>query len=227
MPRFVPETRKGDMQVEFFLAILGSLFSVVNPIGAVPVFLALTPDYTREERMGPALRTSIYFALLLTAFFLAGTLILQFFGISLSAMRIAGGLVILASGYGLLYGKMENSRAVDKKVRQEALQKDDISFSPMAMPMLSGPGSISLLIGYFEQYPALDQRVSVIGVILTLSILIYIILVSSPALFKLLGFSGLQALTRIMGFIVMAIGVQYIIAGSLKLASEFAATQGG
>lgn len=209
------------MYLEFFLAILGALFSVVNPLGAVPVFLALTPNYTKAERMGTALRTSIYFALLLTAFYLGGTLILQFFGLSLSSMRIAGGLVILASGYGLLYGKMEDSRAIDKKVKLEALTKTDISFSPMAMPMLSGPGSISLLIGYSGQYPETDQRITVIAVIVVLAILIYAILVSSPALFKLLGFSGLQAMTRIMGFIVMAIGVQYIIWGVIELATEF------
>ncbi len=210
------------MAPEFFLAILASLFSVVNPLGAIPVFLALTPGYTRSERQGTAMRTSIYFALLLIAFFLAGTVILTFFGISLSAMRIAGGLVILASGYGLLYGKMADSRAVNKKVKAEALEKDDISFSPMAMPMLSGPGSISLLIGYYDEYPALDQRVTIILVIAALALLIYFILISSPALFRILGFAGLQAMTRIMGFIVMAIGVQYIIMGAVQLVSETA-----
>ena len=205
---------------EFYLAVLASLFSVVNPIGAIPVFLALTPNDTVQERRSTAMRTAIYFALLLTAFFLAGTMILSFFGISLSAMRIAGGLVILASGYGLLYGKMADSRAVDKKVKNEALEKDDISFSPMAMPMLSGPGSISLLIGYFDEYAALDQRMIVIAVIFSLAFLVYLILLSSPALFRLLGFAGLQAMTRIMGFIVMAIGVQYIILGAIQLSDE-------
>jgi len=206
--------------LEFYLTVLASLFSVVNPIGAIPVFLALTPSDTNAERRATAFKTSIYFALLLIAFFLAGTVILSFFGISLSAMRIAGGLVILASGYGLLYGKMADSRAVSKRVKTEALEKEDISFSPMAMPMLSGPGSISLLIGYFDEYAAIEQRLIVIGVIISLALIIYLILLSSPALFKLLGLSGLQALTRIMGFIVMAIGVQYIILGVIQLANE-------
>jgi len=205
---------------EFYIAVLASLFSVVNPIGAIPVFLALTPNDTKEERRTTALKTSVYFALLLIAFFLAGTVILTFFGISLSAMRIAGGLVILASGYGLLYGKMADSRAVSKRVKTEALEKEDISFSPMAMPMLSGPGSISLLIGYFDEYAELEQRLIVIAVIATLATIVYLILLSSPALFKLLGLGGLQALTRIMGFIVMAIGVQYIILGVIQLANE-------
>ncbi|MFK8056755.1 MAG: MarC family NAAT transporter [Saprospiraceae bacterium] len=206
--------------LEFYIAVLASLFSVVNPIGAIPVFLALTPTHTKEERRTTAVKTAVYFALLLIAFFLAGTVILTFFGISLSAMRIAGGLVILASGYGLLYGKMADSRAVSVPVKNEAMEKEDISFSPMAMPMLSGPGSISLLIGYFDEYAELEQRLIVIGVIATLALIVYLILLSSPALFKLLGLGGLQALTRIMGFIVMAIGVQYIILGVIQLANE-------
>lgn len=208
------------MSFEFFLTILAALFSVVNPLGAIPVFLALTPTYTRKERQRTALRTSIYFALLLICFYLAGTYILKFFGISIEAMRIAGGAVILLSGYGLLYGKMAVSRAVGDKVREEALEKDDISFSPMAMPMLSGPGSISLLIGFFDQYNMIHDRITIILVILCLAIIIFFILYSSQALFKLLGFSGLQALTRIMGFIVMAIGVQYVIKGIIVLAKN-------
>ena len=210
------------MSLEFFAAILASLFSVVNPLGAIPVFLALTPGDTAAERRQTAMKTSVYFALLLIAFYLAGTGILSFFGISLSSMRIAGGLVILASGYGLLYGKQADSRAINKKVRDEALEKEDISFSPMAMPMLSGPGSISLLIGYFDAYPEPMQRVAVILVILALAVIVFGILVGSPALFRVLGYSGLQALTRIMGFIVMAIGVQYVISGAVDLVSSLA-----
>ena len=203
--------------MEFYLAVLASLFSVVNPLGAIPVFLALTPDYTARERRGTALRTGGWFALILAAFYFAGTVILEFFGIDLAAMRIAGGLVIMISGYGLLYGKQADSRGVNKKVKDEALHKDDISFSPMAMPMLSGPGSISLLIGYFDQYAAPEQRLTVFAVIVTLAVICVLILVASPYLFRVLGVAGLQALTRIMGFIVLAIGVQYIITGVVDL----------
>lgn len=203
--------------MEFYLAVLASLFSVVNPLGAIPVFLALTPAYTAAERRATALRTGLWFALILAAFYFAGTVILKFFGIDLAAMRIAGGLVIMISGYGLLYGKQADSRGVNKKVKDEALHKDDISFSPMAMPMLSGPGSISLLIGYFDQYAELEQRLIVFSVILSLAAISYAILVASPYLFRVLGVAGLQALTRIMGFIVLAIGVQYIITGVVDL----------
>lgn len=203
--------------IELYIAVLASLFSLVNPLGAVPLFLAMTPHHTQQERKKIAVNTSIYFSLILLAFFFAGTLILGFFGISLNAMRIAGGLVILSSGYSLLGGNFAESRAISKSVKEEALVKEDISFSPMAMPMLSGPGSISLLIGMFGQYPDLPEKLIIALVIISMGVIVYLILRSAPFLQKVMGVAGLKALSRIMGFIVMAIGIQYIIGGGIEL----------
>ncbi len=197
--------------------IFASLFTVVNPLGAVPVWLAMTPDYTRIERNRAALMTSLYFFLILISFFLAGTFILNFFGISLNAMRIAGGLIILSSGYALLSGKFAESRTVGKKVKKEALEKTDITFSPMAMPMLSGPGSISLLISLYAEHTGWDIRAIIALAILATAVLVLVILRSAPFLFKLLGVGGIRAMSRIMGFLVMAIGIEYIIAGVVGL----------
>ncbi len=205
--------------LELFIAVLGSLFSIVNPIGAIPIFLALSPDYTVAERRRSAMFTSIYVIAILMVFFFAGTAILSFFGISLSAMRIAGGLVILSSGYSLLAGKFAESRAINEKVRDEALEKDDISFTPLAMPMLAGPGSISYLIGLWDEYPDWSQKFTVIGVVLAMGLIIFLVLRSAPFLNRFLGVSGIRAMSRIIGFIVMAIGVQLIIGGVVKLVS--------
>ena len=200
------------LMVTYFVA----LFSVVNPFGAVPVFLSLTPDDTVQERNKSALNSSIYFTIILVVFFLSGSYILSFFGISLDAMRIAGGLVILNSGFALLSGKFTQNR-IGKKVRAEAIEKEDISFTPMAMPMLSGPGSISLLIGMYAENPEWNIRFMILGVILLTGIVVYGILRISPKINKVLGQSGLKAIARIMGFMVMAIGVQYIITGIVSL----------
>ncbi|HRD07949.1 MAG: MarC family NAAT transporter [Saprospiraceae bacterium] len=200
-----------------FVAVFASLISVVNPLGAVPLFLALSKDHTARERAITARQTSIYFTLILLAFFLAGSLILTFFGINVNAMRAAGGLIILASGYSLLSGKFEQHKAVDQKVRQEAMHKSDISFSPMAMPMLSGPGSISLLIGYYTTYADWWLRIGIMGVIVLCGGVVYVTLKTAPALSKLMGEGGLKAISRIMGFIVMSIGIQYIINGGVAL----------
>lgn len=198
------------------ITILTSLISVVNPLGAIPMFLSLTSEYTKEERNKTSLLTSIYFVLILMSFFWAGTYILSFFGVSIPALRAAGGLVILMSGFALLRGNVDKRR-VGEKVRVEAMEKEDISFTPMAMPMLSGPGSISLLIGYFSAYPDVNDKLIIASVIVVTGFIIYIILKSSPMLFKILGQAGLKAVSRIMGFIVLAIGVEYIVSGILQL----------
>jgi multiple antibiotic resistance protein len=208
--------------LELTLAVFASLFSLVNPMGAVPVFLAMTPHYTKAERRRTAIHTSLYFTLILLAFFFAGTLILGFFGLSINSLRIAGGLVILASGFSLLNGKFAEGRAIDRKVKEEALVKDDISFSPMAMPMLSGPGSISYLIGVFASNPGWDARAAVAGVIVLTGLSVFLILRSAPYLSKALGVAGLKAMSRIMGFLVMSIGIQYIITGVVDLVKVLA-----
>lgn len=200
----------------FFLATLGSLFSVVNPLGAVPLYLTLTAQSTMRHREMTARKTAMWFMLILIVFFLAGTYILNFFGISLNALRIAGGLIIVNSGYGLLNGKFEKRRISDD-VEEEAMEAEDVSFTPMAMPMLSGPGSISLLISLFVTQSEWVSRGLIIGVIVTMAVLIWVILHFAPTLFKLLGRGGLAALSRIMGFLVMAIGIEMLIAGLVSL----------
>lgn len=201
----------------FFIATLAALFSVVNPLGAVPVYLAMTPNYTGKERKKTAFFTTLYFVMLLMGFFLIGSYILSFFGITINAMRIAGGLVILSSGYSLLNGDLGQRRGIDKKVQAEALEKEDISFTPLAMPLLSGPGSISLLISMNAENTDWESRAVIAGVIIVNGLLVYIILRVAPFLSHLLGVAGLKAITRIMGFIVMAIAVQYIITGVVRL----------
>lgn len=206
--------------IDLYIATLASLFSVVNPLGAVPVYLAMTPDYEYKQRLRTAFYTSLYFVLILMGFFLLGSYILSFFGISINAMRIAGGLVILNSGYTLLSGEMGSKRGIDESVKKEAKEQEDISFTPLAMPLLSGPGSISLLISLNASHPALDSTLVIASVIISTGVIVYLILRLAPFLSNLLGVSGLKAVTRIMGFIVMAIAVQYIITGIYNLVQD-------
>ncbi len=202
--------------LDLFIATLASLFTIVNPIGAVPVYLAMTPHYSEADRRRTARHTSFWFAAILLAFFLGGKLILSFFGLDVHAIRIAGGIVIMISGYGLLSGRFARTRAINKKVKEEALVKEDISFTPLAMPLLSGPGSISLLINWATQYTEPTSQVIIVGVILINALIVLLVLRSAPWLGALLGASGMSALSRIMGFLVMAIGVQSIITGIVQ-----------
>ena len=208
--------------MELTIAVLASLISVVNPLGAVPVFLAMTPQQSSRERNHIAFHTSVYFILILLSFFMGGAYILSFFGISVNAIRIAGGLIILSSGFSLLNGHFAESRSINSKVQKEALTKPDISFSPLAMPLLSGPGSISLLISLWAEYPDSGNRLLIAFVVVATGLLVYLILRISPMLNRAFGVSGLKAISRIMGFIVMSIGIQYIISGIVNLVGNLA-----
>jgi len=198
--------------IDIFLAVFAGLFSVVNPLGAVPVYLAMSPEFTHEERKDTAFHASLYFTLILLVFFVAGSPILSFFGISLTALRIAGGIIIFVSGAQLLGGRMAKSRAINAEVKAEALEKEDISFTPLAMPLLAGPGSISLMIGYFATYHTIVDRAIAVAALIAVGTIVYTVLRTSPLIFRVLGVAGIRAISRIMGFIVMAIGVELIIA---------------
>lgn len=206
--------------MEFFLATLFSLFSIVDPPGAIPVYVALTAGRPRPERNKIALMTSLYFMLILLSFFLAGTYILSFFGITVHALRIAGGITLLINGYSLMSGAFAKNRGYDKSAEKQSQERTDIAFSPMAMPMLSGPGSISYLITQFSQHPAWGQRSLIVAAIVAVAFLVWACLRVAPFLFRVFGTGGLNAIARIMGFIVIAIGVQFIVDGLVHLIQE-------
>ncbi len=205
--------------ISFFFSTLASVFTMTNPLGAVPMYLSLTDDYSAKERSQTALRTAVYTFAILVVFFFAGTFILSFFGISLNALKIAGGLIIVNAGYGLLNNKSERRR-MTHAIEEEAQTKDDISFTPMAMPMLSGPGSISFLIGLSAGEPDWIQSTVIVGAMAVLAMVIFAVLFYAPLLFRLLGRAGLSALSRIMGFLVMAIGIQLLSVGVISLVGD-------
>ncbi len=206
-----------NANMDFFIATLFSLFSIVDPPGAIPVYVALTSDRPKAERNRIALHTSLYFLLILVSFFLAGSYILSFFGLSIHALRIAGGMALLISGFGLMSGNFARQRGYDKSAEKQVQDRVDIAFSPMAMPMLSGPGSISYLITQFHQHEDWNQRLLIIAAILAVTVLVWALLRIAPFLFKVFGTGGLNAIARIMGFIVVAIAVQLIVDGVVHL----------
>ena len=210
-------TAKIERYMEFFFGTLFSLFSIVDPPGAIPVYIALTDGMESKERNRLALHTSFYFLLILIAFFLAGTYILGFFGLSVHAMRIAGGMVLLSTGFGLMGGNFASHRGYNDSVAANSKSRNEIAFTPMAMPLLSGPGSISYLIMQFKQHPDWAERGWILAAIAAMGVLVYLVLRSAPLLFKIFGAGGLNAIARIMGFLVVAVGVQFIVDGMVHL----------
>jgi len=197
------------------IASFTSLFSVVNPLTAMPIFLSLTEDNTEKETARTARKASIYMFCVLITFLLIGTYILSFFGISLPGIRIAGGIIIMRAGFSMMNPE-KPGRKLSKEDHEAAMDKDDVSFSPLAMPLLSGPGSIAVVIGFGSQATGVvDYIVTGVAVLLT-AFLAWAILRVAPWLNKLIGKTGMTVITRLMGFIALSIGVQFIINGIAK-----------
>ncbi|WP_055436808.1 MarC family NAAT transporter [Lacinutrix algicola] len=198
--------------MELFLVAFGALFSIMNPLGTVPVFVGLTMDHTKKERAITAFWTAIDVLIILLLSFFAGKYILAFFGISLNALKIAGGLIIASSGFALLTGKFREHKGMKRqKVQDDIHSREAISLTPLAIPMLAGPGTISLLITYNQEFEKAYEIGIIVGAVILATLTIYLVLKSAHIIVKFLGASGINALSRIIGFIVIAIGVEYII----------------
>lgn len=192
--------------------VFGALFSLMNPFGTVPVFVSLTQKHDVLERNKIAFWTSVNVFIILIISFFSGKFILLFFGISLNALKIAGGLIIASSGFALLTGEFSKHKGMKKeKVKEDIKNRSDIALTPLAIPMIAGPGTISLLITYNQEFTGLSNILSILAAILLSTIFIYVILKSSFHIVKILGASGINALSRLIGFIVIAIGVEFII----------------
>lgn len=198
--------------MDLFLIAFGALFSIINPLGTVPVFVGLTQEHAKKERAKIAFWTALDVLIILFLSFFAGQYILSFFGITLNALKIAGGLIITSSGFALLTGKFREHKGMKRKrVQEDIHNRDAISLTPLAIPMLAGPGTISLLITYNQEYTLTKDVLIILSAVLLVTIAIYLILKSAHFIVKFLGASGINALSRIIGFIVISIGVQYII----------------
>lgn len=193
-----------------------SLVSLINPLGAIPVFLSLTSNHPKDWIRKQIFKTSLNVFVICVVSFLIGNYVLDFFGISINALKIAGGIIISRSGFQLLNAK--HKKDVGKKIQSESLQKEDISFTPLAMPLLSGPGSISFLINLSIQtnYDFTTSTYAIISILLA-SISIFIILKLAPKILSYMGQAGLKSMSKIMGFIVLAIGIQLIISSIASL----------
>jgi multiple antibiotic resistance protein len=183
-----------------------ALFPIVNPLGGVPMFFSLTADYTTEERRRTALKIGIDVIVILVVFMLFGRFVLNFFGISLPVLKIAGGLIVANTAWGMVTG----SSRMTMEESSEALTKPDISLTPMAMPMLSGPGSIGVVMGLAAHADHFLAYLGMVIGIVALGLTCYLFLCLGGPFVKRLGPGAIGAINRIFGFLILAIAVQLI-----------------
>ena len=205
----------------FWQLILGTvvaLLPVINPVASAPVLLSITEGDSEARRAWQVKRGCIFMVAILVGFLFGGGFIIRFFGISIPGIRIAGGLLV--SGIALSMLATPHEDADERRRREEARAKRDISFSPLAMPMLSGPGSIALTIGFTSLADRWLDYVAIILGIVVVAVISYVTLRLSGRIMRLIGANGMNALTKFMGFLLLCIGVQFIVNGALSIAAD-------
>jgi len=193
---------------------IGTLLPIMNPFSTLPLFLTLTNGMSERKKNREAMMACLYSLGLLTGFLFLGAAIIDFFGISVPGIRVAGGLIISLIGFNMLFA-VSSSSGEDGKAAQDR----DIAFTPLAMPSLAGPGSLSVVLTAAPQIERLnpaDSRSAYVGVTVGLVIVVliaFLVLRAASPLAKLLGPAGIDAMTRIFGFLLVAIGMQFLLTG--------------
>jgi multiple antibiotic resistance protein len=195
--------------IEVVLLVIAGLLPIMNPFSTAPLLIALTTGMTEEERNRQTLLGCVYAFFILATFLVAGRFIISFFGISLPGIRIAGGLLVSTLGFRMIFPKTESAA-------EKAVAKKDIAFSPLAMPSLSGPGAISVVLATSAQIPndriVIGNLVVMLGIAAT-TLIAWLVLRGAIFLVRFLGPSGIDAMTRIFGFLLICIGVQFVLIG--------------
>jgi multiple antibiotic resistance protein len=204
---------------ELILGTIIALLPMVNPLASAPTFLAITEGDSPAHRLAQLRRACIYMVAILVSFLIGGTFIMNFFGISIPGLRIAGGLLVAGIGSAMLVGAPRGRSAGDP-AEEAARAKRDVSFSPLAMPMLSGPGSIAVTVGFTSLARGLLDYAAIILGILIVAAISYATLRLSERITQVIGANGMNALSKVMGFLILCIGIQFVVNGVLGIITD-------
>lgn len=201
--------------LDFALLSVTSILFVVDPVGVVPAWLAMTQGNSSDERRSMARRAAIVASLTLVTFALGGGRLLAVFGVTLPAFQIAGGIVLFLVALDMMRALRPTQEGPGEL--REGTEKDDIAITPMAIPMLAGPASLTTVTLLMNQADSLAKQLVVLGTILGCGILVWLTLSWSERLHGVLGRTGIQVLTRLLGLVLLAISVQFTIDGMRQI----------
>lgn len=205
----------------FVGVVFMGFFAIMNPISSVPIFLTLTEGEDEVSKQRIAFQ-SVFTAFLIVLFFvLSGHFILKIFGISFSALRIAGGILVALIGYEMLHGQRSSVSSPTKETIQKTLKEEDtsIAITPLGIPLLSGPGTIITAMSFASG--GLLRLIITIIVFAFLCLITYYAFLSGERIKKAFGVSAFRVITRMMGLILSVIGVQMLITGVYSAVREF------
>lgn len=204
------------MEFPYIFKLLAGLVTVLNPLGAIPIFLSLTESRTPAEKAVAARTTALTVAAVLLISAFAGQQLLRFFGISLASFRVGGGILILFMAIAMLHAKRSGAKQ-SREESVEALSKTEIAVVPLGIPLLAGPGSISTVIVYRHEAAAWSEYLAVVGVIICVACLVFLVLRFATPLVAKLGKTGINVIVRVMGLVLAAIAVEFITTGLIDI----------
>ncbi len=196
--------------ITLWLLFFTSFFTLMNPLGVMPVFLTMTTGLSQRKRRATAIKASItaFFTLVIFAF--GGQLLFDFFGISVAGLKVVGGILFLFMGYDMLNARLSLTKLATDEVDDYV---DDISVTPLGIPMIAGPGSITNAIILMDQSRTVSQKAILISAIFVVIFLVLVILLSGTKITKAIGKTGNKVMMKLMGLIVMVIAVEFFFTG--------------
>jgi multiple antibiotic resistance protein len=203
-------------EIQFFIFCLTTLFTLINPIGISPILIIMTERFSKKEKINIAQKGSLTAFITLILFSLLGSVIFNFFGITIEAFQIMGGILFFRNGLRMLDSKIGRSRTTPAE-QEESEESDDIAVSPIGIPLIAGPGAITAAMLLSSQTPQLYSYFTLIFSIFFVLSLVYLILRNGDMILKLLGTTGIRIIQRLMGLILMVIAVQFVINGVISI----------
>lgn len=195
-----------------YLKFFAGLVAILNPIGVIPIFINLTYNQTAAERNRTALVAAVTVGVVLAVSLLCGEVILDFFGISVASFQVAGGVLILLNSLSMLQAKVGATRQTEEEA-QETAEREDVAVVPIGVPLTAGPGAISTVILYGHKPALFGRSVILIGGIAIVAAIVWMAFRLAPLISRALSRTGINIVTRLMGLIMAAIGIEFIAAG--------------
>lgn len=196
----------------FAILVFTSFFTLINPLGTMPIFMTMTASLSDEKRKRTAKKASIVAFITILSFAFTGQILFNFFGISVHSFRIVGGVIFFAMGWDMLQARLGSIKHSDDEGKIDAYV-DDISITPLAIPMICGPGAITNAIILMEESETIPEKIVLISVIFIVLLLTYLILIGASKITHKLGVTGNKVMMRLMGLIVMVIAVEFFFSG--------------
>lgn len=196
-----------------YIKITTGFFVILNPFILIPVFLSLAGEMSRGEKMKTALRTAVSVFIIMTAAILGGKYILYFFGITVNDFRIGGGVLIFLMALSMARAKEKEERYTDKEHEAAVEKGGGIAVVPLAIPLMAGPAAISLAIIDGSLCTTVSSKLILLLIIAGMSLVIWLSMVLADEIGRILGHNGLKVLSRVMGIILLAVSVDFLVQG--------------